>query len=237
MRAYIAGPMTGIPEFNFPAFDEAAEGLRRRGWAIISPAELDRADGFNEIGCTGHEPLTEAQRQRFARNDIGALLNVEAIVLLPGWQQSTGAINESKIAAWLGLKGYEYVGGEHPTGVEPVALDGRWSGTPLPDITPIDMDHLLADRPNHRRELLLGAEALVNGDRNVAYGDPRADFQRTATMWSAYLGVEVAPHDVAALMALLKLSRIRWSPGKQDSWMDLAGYAACGWDCAAEVTP
>lgn len=85
---------------------------------------------------------------------------------------------------------------------------------------------------NARSDLLTEAESLVNGDRNAQYGDPRQDFQRTATMWSAYLGVDVAPHDVAALMSLLKLSRIRWSPNKRDSWADLAGYAACGWDCA-----
>lgn len=83
-----------------------------------------------------------------------------------------------------------------------------------------------------RRDILMEAADLVDGDRNAQYGDPRQDFQRTATMWSAYLGAQIAPHDVAAMMAMLKLSRIRWSPGKRDSWADLAGYAACGWDCA-----
>lgn len=105
----------------------------------------------------------------------------------------------------------------------------------FPEINPIDLDQLIAEHPkrNPRASILFGAEELVNGSRNAQYGDPRQDFQRTATMWGAYLGIEVQPHDVAALMALLKVSRIRWSPGKQDSWMDLAGYAACGWDCAA----
>ena len=89
---------------------------------------------------------------------------------------------------------------------------------------------------NARGELLAGAEAAVNGDRNAQYGDPRQDFHRTAIMWSAYLGIQIEMHDVAALMALLKVSRIRWSPTKQDSWLDLAGYAACGWDCAVALT-
>lgn len=92
---------------------------------------------------------------------------------------------------------------------------------------------------NHRASLLFEAEALVNGDRNAQYGDPRQDFVRTATMWGAYLGIEIQAHDVAALMVLLKASRIRWSPTKRDSWVDLAGYAACGWHCAApdDVAP
>lgn len=83
-----------------------------------------------------------------------------------------------------------------------------------------------------RRELLDEAADLVDGDRNVTYGDPRQDFKRTAALWSAYLDVQIDPHDVAALMSMLKLSRIRWSPDKRDHWVDLAGYAACGWDCA-----
>jgi hypothetical protein len=228
--------MTGIAEFNFPAFDAVASRLRQEGHRVISPAEMDRADGFNEKGCTGHETLTVEQRRRFARNDIDALLKVDGIILLPGWRNSTGATNESKVASWLGLDAFEVT----DTGtLVSIALDELWSSVkkPLPDINPLDLDVVLSDaRRNHRAELLAGADKAVNGDRNAQYGDPRQDFQRTATMWTAYLGVPegtIEPHDVAALMGLLKLSRIRWSPTKQDSWMDLAGYAACGFDCVA----
>jgi hypothetical protein len=210
MRCYIAGPMSGLAEFNFPAFDTARDDLIARGYAVISPADLDRAGGFNETGCTGHEPLTATQKHRFARNDLGALLDVDEVWVLPGWERSTGARHEVTVAGWLGLEVREYPSGEL---VDPAS---EWSGP-----------------PNERASLLREAEQLVNGDRNATYGDPRQDFQRTATMWAAYLGVEVAPHDVAAMMALLKVSRIRWSPAKRDSWADLAGYAACGWHCAA----
>lgn len=81
-----------------------------------------------------------------------------------------------------------------------------------------------------RTELLHTAEQLINGDRNNQYGPPHQDFTRTALMWEAYLGHPIKPHDVAALMALLKLSRIAWQPDKHDTWTDLAGYAACGWE-------
>ena len=91
---------------------------------------------------------------------------------------------------------------------------------------------------NNRASILQEAEILVNGDRNVDYGDPIDDFRRTADFWSTYLSGLVGqplflkPHDVAVMMSLLKISRITWSPNKRDHWADLAGYAACGFDCS-----
>jgi hypothetical protein len=85
---------------------------------------------------------------------------------------------------------------------------------------------------NLRSKILTDAEALINGDRNNAYGPPGQDFERTAIMWTAYLdGRQILEaHDVAAMMCLLKLSRLSWQPDNQDSWTDLAGYAACGYE-------
>lgn len=91
-----------------------------------------------------------------------------------------------------------------------------------------------------RRDLLMEAADLVDGDRNNQYGDPIGDFRCTADMWSAYLrrrndipeDFALKPHDVASMMSLLKISRIGWSPEKRDHWSDLAGYAACGYDCS-----
>jgi hypothetical protein len=85
---------------------------------------------------------------------------------------------------------------------------------------------------NRRTELLREAETLVNGDRNNSYGPPTQDFDRTAIMWTAYLDGRriLEAHDVAAMMILLKLSRISWDPTNRDSWVDIAGYAACGYE-------
>ena len=85
----------------------------------------------------------------------------------------------------------------------------------------------------NRASILAEATELVNGDRNNQYGDPIQDFRRTADMWNAYVGQRLfLPHDVAAMIAMVKLSRIAWSPDKRDHWADLAGYAACGYDCS-----
>ena len=96
-----------------------------------------------------------------------------------------------------------------------------------------------------RTALLLDADAAITGDRNNQYGPPSQDFQRTAEALTA-LGFRVrsvsgAPeyvpleaHHVAIIMGALKLSRLMWSPANRDSWVDLAGYAACGYECVVE---
>jgi hypothetical protein len=75
----------------------------------------------------------------------------------------------------------------------------------------------------------------VSGAREDAYGGPEKSFTTIAALWSAYLGIPLKPHDVAAMQALVKLARIRGSRGEhRDSWVDLAGYAACGAECVTE---
>ena len=83
-----------------------------------------------------------------------------------------------------------------------------------------------------REDVLETAESLVMGDRNKDYSDPSDNFKQTAGLWSEYLNVKIHPHDVAVLMILAKVSRLSTSPGKMDSWVDIAGYAACGAEVA-----
>lgn len=87
-----------------------------------------------------------------------------------------------------------------------------------------------------RAVLLDEAKSLVLGDRNNSYGPPTQDFARSAAMMSAlgYTGPdqrELKAHDVALLITCVKMSRLTWQSDKRDSWVDIAGYAACGWEC------
>ena len=91
--------------------------------------------------------------------------------------------------------------------------------------------------PPPRSEVLTEALELINGDRNNSYGPPTQDFTRTAGVLNAlgYRGPdqrELLGHDVALIIAAVKMSRLMWTPGKRDSWVDMAGYAACGYECA-----
>lgn len=97
--------------------------------------------------------------------------------------------------------------------------------------------------PSPREVVLRGATEAVMRQRNNTYGPPTQDFRRTAGVLNA-LGYrfedssgtlrEIDPHDVAMIQQAVKLSRLTWSPGNLDSWMDIAGYAACGYECAEE---
>ena len=82
-----------------------------------------------------------------------------------------------------------------------------------------------------RADILKAAEGCVNGDRQNDYGTPERNFSLIAELWSTYLSTlphEVTPKDVAAMLVLLKVARIASGKKKDDNWIDIAGYAACG---------
>jgi hypothetical protein len=85
----------------------------------------------------------------------------------------------------------------------------------------------------HREDILATAAKLICGDRQDAYGDARTDFTRTGKMWAAVLGLDkITPEQVALCMALVKVGRLCETPGHQDSWVDICGYAALGGEIA-----
>ena len=96
-RIYIAGPMTGLPDSNYAAFNDAAARLRKRCWHVENPAE-------------NPAPHVEAHCNwtAYMRMGISQLMTCHAIYLLPGWQQSPGASAEYFIAQRLGLTIYEH---------------------------------------------------------------------------------------------------------------------------------
>lgn len=83
-----------------------------------------------------------------------------------------------------------------------------------------------------RHDILNKSDQIVNGNREEDYGSPENNFKTIAIMWNAYIKAlkkpALEPADVAAMMALLKIARISTGNGKDDNWIDLAGYAACG---------
>lgn len=86
----------------------------------------------------------------------------------------------------------------------------------------------------NRATCLKKADECVNGKREQDYGSPESNFLSIAKLWSAYYGVPFSPTDVAMMMALLKIARIQTGTATEDSFVDLAGYAACGCEIATD---
>lgn len=80
---------------------------------------------------------------------------------------------------------------------------------------------------NKRQLILMEAEKSICGQREQDYGNPEDNFSTIADLWSAYLNREVSSQDVAMMMILLKVARIKNGGGSGDSFVDIAGYAAC----------
>jgi hypothetical protein len=106
-----------------------------------------------------------------------------------------------------------------------------------------DTPEPLPTKASPRSSALREAEDLITGDRNNQYGPPTQDFDRTAKLLNAlgyrrldagYEVHDILPSDVALIIAQVKVSRLMHSRNKRDSWVDLAGYAACGYECAEE---
>lgn len=88
-----------------------------------------------------------------------------------------------------------------------------------------------------RKELLEKAIEITEGARQQHYGSPEDNFKNIAEYWTTYLRqtqhpeIVLASHDVAIMMTLMKVARLVNDPHHDDSWLDIAGYAACGSQC------
>ena len=90
---YIAGPMSGIEEYNYPAFRAAADDLRAAGYEVLNPVDIDHDD--TEPGAQPWE--------WYMRRTLKMLLDADAVAVLPGWAMSRGADIEVNLATSIGM--------------------------------------------------------------------------------------------------------------------------------------
>ena len=113
-----------------------------------------------------------------------------------------------------------------------------------PSASPIAQEKLFGSPSSHKtitkEELLDRAKATV-ADRGLNYGKPEDNFARIARYWNVHLQNRygepsaIDAVDVALMMNLMKVARLDNEPRHLDSWIDMAGYAACGANIAAEA--
>ena len=115
MKIYLSGPMSGLPENNYPAFHAAARRLRAEGHLVVNPAEIHPHGWLRRLrGGQIRRVLKVLRLVRgnppaptwvdYMRADVRALLECDVIATLPGWEQSRGARIEVSIAEELGMK-------------------------------------------------------------------------------------------------------------------------------------
>jgi len=126
---YLAGPMRGLPLSNFPAFSTASHVLRSRGFKILSPAEKDIKAGFDVS-----RPVSEQKFDMGAafRWDFKAVVDSNGIILMPGWEHSTGAKAERLVAQLCELEVYLLDEKFNLTEAPPVDYELKW-GNLVPD--------------------------------------------------------------------------------------------------------
>lgn len=215
---YISGPMRGKPRYNADQFNEVEKALT----SVLTEADGGEAYYRHTIHNPSRNFGGDQTREpnEYMTVDLKQVLEADIIVLLPGWAASEGARREVQVATWTGKRFARAVFTDH------------WTF----EYTELALDEP-AETRSVREEMLLEASGLVTGDRNNAYGPPWQDFARTANALTSmgYRGPDdraLESHDVAILVMMVKISRLMWTPAKRDSWVDIAGYAACGLECA-----
>lgn len=101
MRVYLCGPMTGLPEFNYPAFHAAAARLRAKGYEVLSPAE------YQQRAYKGTpRPANDTPWRVWLKRGLRFMLKCDAVFVLDGWEKSRGASLEVQIARELEMPVY-----------------------------------------------------------------------------------------------------------------------------------
>jgi hypothetical protein len=208
-RAYIAGPITGNGSYR-EHFKHAAEVLRRLGLSVVSPVELDDADGVE-----GGDVQDSGLWAKCLARDLERIVadKVDVLVVLPDWEDSAGARVEVAFAAGAGIPVFTLAGAP----VDPPTF--YFNGA----------EAELEGNPELEESVLEEAQRIVGGSRGSDYGHPFYDFGRTARFATVMLesklkpGMTIQPEDIPLLMIAVKLSRQLNHP-KRDNLTDIAGY-------------
>lgn len=215
---YIAGPMTGYPNYNYDSFHAVERQLRDNGYQWINnPA-------------THYEGRQDLEWSVYIHKALDVVMNSEAVVVLPGWMDSPGARLEVAVAVGIGHEVYSAI--EDKPGVyryekrdvgnprDLVAALMRMTDHPL--IPPVGQTQ--QTQPPHEE-----AASIVLGDRQSDYGHPYDNYARQSLVWSGLLygklipGQFITQEDCVMMMTALKLVRQMHKP-KRDNIVDAHGY-------------
>lgn len=180
-KVYLAGPMRGLPRYNFDAFDRAAKYLREDGYAVFSPAERDRDAGFNPDNGTA-QPL-----DYYMQFDLPEVCRADIIVVLDDWEKSQGARLEVLVARRLNKPIFRIV----------MFKDDTAGG-------PIDAWFIEALGPEYLREVLEEPFRLAGVNTTVPTGEVRV----TDPLTGGQKGAKPERFDLIPVEPLEELARV-----------------------------
>jgi hypothetical protein len=263
IKVYVAGPMTHIPHFNIPAFEEAAATLRSRGYEVVSPVELDSAE-MRAVGMASPDgdpapyygKLKDSWGNLLAR-DVRIITDegIDAVYVLPGWERSRGARLETFVAnAIHGLPVYSYPSRER---VSEPSLLRAWVGlgydeqvevvTETIETTTVEERVLVeGSKPDAVGSVQVDAAGVMKGDG----GKPRTDLLPPVPLLRiaevlGYGARKYAPHnwrkgaDWGRIYAALVRHLFAWLDGEDldpETGMSHLAHAGCEMLFLLEIT-
>jgi Domain of unknown function (DUF6378)/Domain of unknown function (DUF4406) len=256
-NVYISGPMTDVPEFNYPQFNEVEE-LIRISHKPLPDVKLPKGDKWRVVPfnpARNFEGQTDLSREVYLELALRQVDTCQAIVLLPRWYQSPGARLELVRAMHNGADVYSYcplarTDDEYFQRIEhdEARFTLRRTAQPAMEGVADDFEDMRAVATMHLLKAAsdagiaaVGGETIEqeasrlvrNGERQQNYGHPRGDFDQIALYWTADLagklenGITVNAYDVAQMMISLKKARLKSNPHHRDSKVDIIGYTIC----------
>jgi hypothetical protein len=192
---YVAGPMTGMPEHNFPAFHAAAERFRAAGWRVVNPAE-------------NFHGRTDLSRSTYLRVDLILLAQCDAIALLSGWERSAGATLEAVVAAEIGLTFFDASSGEQME---------------EPPRTSFFAEHGMSSILDTARRITGGGRQDDYGHPADDF-ERTARIWNGILACKLREGAEITAMDIPLCMIAVKIAR-QAHRHKRDNLVDIAGYA------------
>lgn len=208
-KAYICGPMRGLPEYNFPAFHAAAADLRERGYVVDNPAEHDEGRGFDPKTGEGEKTFRE-----YMAHDLPLVCASDVVVVLPGWRDSEGARLEVGVALALKILVLDY------PGLEPADVSVR---------TPEDVYQQPRHPVSQRFHEILRELGETHDRKSADYGktgDPLANV-RASEEWGidAWVGAMVRGTDKVRRLQTQATRGSLANESAIDAFNDLAVYA------------
>lgn len=240
-RIYIAGPMTGRPNFNYDLFFKAERHVVNNGLpgvdALISV--LNPARHF-----AGRQDLP---KREYLAKALEVVNTADGVLLLQDWETSEGARLEVTAALSRGADFFVLGGSDFgDIWISPVEVEGVKAVLAMMDAkpkqtfqaqgSPDEIMEVIAADPFTVRVKGRGVlterqpieveygEMVRHGVKRQTYGHPRGDFDRIALIWYGILGIPISAEQVSIMMAGLKLARLAETPDHRDSRGDVIGY-------------